>query len=108
MLTTLQCQTANLKMRIIELGWALSPPGCVHAHRLKQMNHDYSEMADAMGYRGEKHLFKYAMYIYLHLMGTHFIIRNLCDFFKASTHVEKYMNHYFENPTDSFEATPTK
>ena len=41
-------------------------------------------------------------------MGTHFIICNLCDFFKASTHVEKYMNHYFEKSNRLFEATPTK
>ena len=104
MLTTLQRQTTLLKMRIIALHIALTPPGCVHTHRLKQIHHDYTEIATNMGYPSslEKNLFTRASYIYFKLIGTHFVIRNLCDLFKASTYVENYMNHYFENSNRLF------
>lgn len=97
MLGTLQRHSERLKMRIIALGNPLSPPGCVHTHKLKQINFDYVEMAQVLGYRGDKTLFKCAAYIYFRLLGLHFRIHNLCDFYKASSYVDDYMNHYFEN-----------
>ena len=104
MLDTLQRQCEKLKMRIIVLGTPLSPPGCVHTHKLKQMHFDYSEMADSLGYPAslEKNLFKCAAYIYLKLLGLHFQIKNLCDLYKASTYVDNYMNHYFGNDAKLF------
>lgn len=102
MLTTLQKQTELLKMRIISLGWALPPPTCLHTHRLKQIRHEYVEMAEKMGLEAPDNLFQCAQYIYCKLMGTHLVIRNLCDLFKASTYVETYMNHYFENSPKLF------
>jgi len=102
MLTTLQRQTALLKMRMIALHIVLTPPGCVHTHRLKQIHHDYTEIARKMGYKGKLNLFTCASYIYFKILGTHFVIRNLCDLFKASTYVENYMNRYFENSNRLF------
>jgi len=103
MLGTLQRQCEKLKMRIIVLGTPLSPPGCLHTHKLRQILFDYSEMATALGYRAnKKNLFGCAVYIYFKLLGLHFQIRNLCEFYKASTYVDKYMNHYFENDARLF------
>lgn len=103
MLGTLQRQCEKLKMRIIVLGTPLSPPGCVHTHKLRQILFDYSEMATALGYRGnKKKIFGCAVYIYFKLLGLHFQIRNLCEFYKASTYVDKYMNNYFENDARLF------
>lgn len=98
MLGTLQRQCEKLKMRIIALGTPLSPPGCIHTHKLRQILFDYSEMASSLGYPAsiEKNLFSCAVYIYFKLLGLHFQIKNLCDFYKASTYVDKYMNHYFQ------------
>ena len=104
MLGTLQRQCEKLKMRIIALGTPLSPPGCVHTHKLRQILFDYSEIATSLGYSTsqEKNLFKCAIYIYFKLLGLHFQIKNLCDLYKASTYVDKYMNHYFENDARLF------
>ncbi len=102
MLSTLQRQCERLKMRIIVLGTPLSPPGCVHTHKLRQILFDYSEMAVALGYPLEQNLFKCATYIYLKLLGLHFRIQHLRDFYLASTFVDKYMKHYFENDAKLF------
>jgi hypothetical protein len=104
MLGTLQRHCEKLKMRIIALGTPVSPPGCVHTHKLRQILFDYSEIATILGYHAsqEKNLFKYAMYIYFKLLGLHFQIKNLCDLYKASSYVDKYMNHYFENDARLF------
>lgn len=96
MLNKLHEQTCALKMRLVALGLALSPPACVHQNKLKQIHNDFNEMAHHMGYTGPQKLILTAHFVYMRILGEHFIIENLTDLSRTSDKVHRYMSHYFD------------
>jgi hypothetical protein len=95
MLDELLSETYTLKMRLIELGIVLSPPGCVHNNKLKQLQYDFQEIAVHCGYKKDAPLFEHAAFIYQFIIPMYFQINNLKDLKICSSNVHSYMSHYF-------------
>lgn len=96
MLDKLHAETCTLKMRLVALGMALSPPACIHQNKLKQMHADFIEMAQCLNYEGPQKLLHTSKYVYGQVTGKHFHIQNIEQLSSASASVHTYMSHYFD------------
>lgn len=94
MLGTLQLQMNHLKMRLIKLGFALTPPASIHNQRLKQLQSDFKEIAERLGGVSNLTIYQHSQYVFLQCTGKWFLIRNLEDLLLASKETNLYFEHY--------------
>lgn len=97
MLDKLHAETCTLKMRLVALGLPLSPPACIHQHKLKQMQSDFYEMACQLGYSGSDKLLFTAQYVFMQVTARHIVLNNIQDLSDGSQIVTQYMDHYFKS-----------
>jgi len=88
-----QC-SHEIKMRLIELGFELTPPTRLHNHKLKQLQHDFVEISKIF-HETPKDIFDNAQNIFFMCTGKWHIIQNLHDLHIASKRTKEYLNMYF-------------
>ena len=86
--------THDLKMRLIELGFELTPPTRLHNHKLIQLQHDFAEISKTF-HETPTHIFDNAQNIFFICTGKWHTIQNLNDLYIASKRTKEYMNIYF-------------
>jgi len=89
-----QC-THDIKMRLIELGFEMTPPTRLYNNKLKQLQHDFADMSK-MFQDIPTDLFNNAQNIFFVCTGKWQTINNLHDLHTASQKTQKYLNKYFQ------------
>lgn len=84
----------DIKMKLIKLGFELTPPTRLHNHKLIQIQHDLSEISKTFNKTTED-IFDNAQYIFFVCTGKWYTINNLHDLHIASKRTKKYLNNYF-------------
>ena len=84
----------DIKMRLIELGFELTPPTRLHNNKLKQLQHDFIDISKAFA-ETPTDIFNNAQNIFFVCTGKWYLIQNLHDLHTASQKTKKYLNKYF-------------
>tara|TARA_B110001450_G_C17207460_1_gene314027 strand:- start:141 stop:425 length:285 start_codon:yes stop_codon:yes gene_type:complete len=88
-----QC-THDIKMRLIELGFVMAPPTRLHNNKLKQLQHDFTDISRIFQ-KIPTDIFNNAQTIFFICTGKWHTINNLHDLHTASKLTKEYLNKYF-------------
>lgn len=84
----------DIKMRLIELGFELTPPTRLHNNKLKQLQHDFVEIL-IIFQKTHTDMFDNAQNIFFICTGKWYTINNLHDLHAASQKTKQYLSKYF-------------
>tara|TARA_B110000285_G_scaffold157237_1_gene175416 strand:+ start:1535 stop:1819 length:285 start_codon:yes stop_codon:yes gene_type:complete len=88
-----QC-THDIKMRLIELGFEMTPPTRLYNNKLKQLQHDFIEISKAF-HQIPTDIFNNAQNIFFVCTGKWHTINNLHNLSTAAKCTKEYLNKYF-------------
>lgn len=81
-------------MRLIEMGYTLTPPTPLHNHKIEQVRHDFVEIAAILGVSHDRLLYNVVQQVRLACTSEHAPIQNLPQLHTACKRLLLYIDNY--------------
>lgn len=94
MIDQLEQHTEQLKMQLIDLGFALTPPTQIHSNKLRQINQHFQEMAVVLSQNCSNTLFDNICRVALAITTEYHTIHSLTDADRLCLETQNYVRHY--------------
>jgi len=94
MLEGLEKSTIALKLKLIELGYALPPASVMHKNKLRQIDMDYKQMANILLGSSQPTLFQNATAVILATTARYYNIQDLQQLARLTAQTCLYVSNY--------------